>query len=237
MDEHVAEREQNVIRAASDGGGAHILKLFGAVKHDADALMLQHTMALDSLLASGLPWTLISPNSVMETSLLPCAQVAKMDCIMGISGRGRVGLVALGDVTAVTRAVLLGEGHEGRNYECTGPAALSMYDVAKELSSLLGRRIAYYDLSEQEFVKNLLRADPRATRDSLEMGVLCHLRAWRDGRADLTTGTVAALAGRPPLPVAQSLAANRSRFDLPRTAGDMALGVVLKMMYGSGLIR
>ena len=104
MDDHVAEREQNVIRAAKEAGGVHILKLFGAVKHDADRLMLQHTMALDSLKASGLPWTLISPNSVMETSLLPCAQVAKFNCLLGMSGRGRVGLVALHDVTSVTRA-------------------------------------------------------------------------------------------------------------------------------------
>ena len=51
----------------------------------------------------------------METSLLGYAELLKSDCIMGMSGDGKVGLVAAEDVALAMRAVVLGDGHEGQN--------------------------------------------------------------------------------------------------------------------------
>src|SRR5665648_210995 len=138
MDARIAEREIAVLKAVQAAGGAHILKLFGAVRHEGDELHVQHGESLAYLKASGLPWTLVSPNSVMETSLLGYAEPLKFDCIMGMSGHGKVGLVAAEDVALAARAVILGDGHEGQNYELTGPAALNLYDVCDVFSRVLG---------------------------------------------------------------------------------------------------
>lgn len=41
-------------------------------------------------------------------------------------------------------AVLLGDGHDGRTYEVTGPEAISLQEAAEELSRVTGRAVAYH---------------------------------------------------------------------------------------------
>ena len=95
MDERIAVRETNVLKAVEAEGGAHVLKLAGAVRHEGDELGTLHGASLEHLKGSGLPWTLISPNSVMETSLAPFGETMKVDAaVIGMSGHGKVGLVA-----------------------------------------------------------------------------------------------------------------------------------------------
>ena len=55
MDARIAEREIAVMKVVQAAGGAHILKLFGAVKHEGDVLKAEHGASLDYLKASGLP--------------------------------------------------------------------------------------------------------------------------------------------------------------------------------------
>lgn len=47
--------------------------------------------------------------------------------IRGSAGDGRVGAVARDDIAEVAVAVLLGEGHDGRTYDVTGPEAVTLY--------------------------------------------------------------------------------------------------------------
>jgi uncharacterized protein YbjT (DUF2867 family) len=230
MDDRIAAREIAVLKAVEAAGGAHILKLFGAVKHEGDELSAQHAGSLDYLEASGLPWTLISPDSVMETSLLGYAELLKFDCIMGMSGDGKVGLVAAEDVALATRAVILGDGHEGRNYELTGPQSLSLYDVCGVFSQVLGRRIRYYDMPEDEFAAMMLEHGGM-TAEELEINVLCHLRAWRDGKADLVTDTYTRLTGEPPTALDDWIGDHVDSFDARPSFGDRVAGFFIHQKY------
>jgi uncharacterized protein YbjT (DUF2867 family) len=232
MDERIAARESAVIAAAQAAGSPHVLKLFGAVKHESDELSSQHADALSVLEKSGLPWTLISPNSVMETSLAPYAEQFKWDCMFGMSGHGKVGLVSAEDVAGVTAAVVRGGAHEGRNYELTGPEALDLFEMAAVFSDILGRRIAYYDMTEADFAKQLMDNMKGATPEWLEINVLCHLRAWRDGKADLVTDTVRELTGRPAMSLKDWAAARKTQFDLPRHLSDKAMTKMIAMRFG-----
>jgi uncharacterized protein YbjT (DUF2867 family) len=231
MDAELAQREINVVDAAKSAG-AHVLKIYGAVRHEGDVLVHEHERGLEHLKASGLSWTLISPNSVMETSLLPMAETLKYGSMFGISGKGYVGLVALKDVADSTRAVILSEGHSGKNYELTGPAACNMYDMAGAFTRLLGRRIVYYDLPEDILNKMLLENSRGMTKEKLEFEVICHLRAWRENRADLVTDTVSMLTGRPARSLDDWLSENRDKFDLHRSLTDRMLTLMFRVMYG-----
>lgn len=96
MDEHIATREINVVDAAvAAGSNIRILKLHGAVDHKGDALSQQHQQSITQLQESDLPWTLVCPNSIMETCLIPMAQSITYGRIPGTSGHGKVGMVAL----------------------------------------------------------------------------------------------------------------------------------------------
>ena len=64
--------------------------------------------------------------------------------IRGPAGDGRVAVVAQADIADVAVAVLTSEGvYDGRILNLTGPAALTMYEIASIVSDHLGRTIGY----------------------------------------------------------------------------------------------
>src|SRR5262249_11535534 len=56
MDEHIARRETNLIRAATASGVRQVVKLFGAVRHRGDRLIRLHEASIEALRSSGLGW-------------------------------------------------------------------------------------------------------------------------------------------------------------------------------------
>ena len=208
----LAERECAVIDAAKRTGVKQIVKIHGAVKHEGDHLNAMHQRVLDHLGQSGVSWCLVSPNSVMETSLLGFAgSIREEAAIYGMSGHGKIGLVALEDVAEVTAHVLTTDGHDGHNYELTGPQALSLYEVAEAFGRVLDEPVTYHDMPEEEMRALLAEVFPMSDED-LEINVLCHLRCWRDGKADLVTDTFKRLTGKEPTSLEQWIDTYRSQF-------------------------
>jgi NAD(P)H dehydrogenase (quinone) len=197
MQAGLTTREINVIDAARAGGVAHVVKLHGAVEHH-DELIRWHEAVIDHLKASGLAWTLVSPNSVMESNFLPQAEsIRHMNMIFGCAGRGRVGFVAAADAARVAAHVLSTDGHAGMNYEITGSESLSFFDAAAHFTHVLGRTITYQDMPEQEFADMLINAAGRDPK-TIEIEVLCHYRAFRQGGGDRVTDTYQRLIGHAP---------------------------------------
>jgi uncharacterized protein YbjT (DUF2867 family) len=245
MDGRIAAREialLDAVRACSPA--ARVLLLHGAVDHQGDPLAAQHQQAIAHLKASGLRWTILSPNSVMETSLLPLAVSVPWGVVLGCSGHGRVGFVALEDVARVAAAVLADPGpgrFDGQELVVTGPEALSMPEVCARLSALTGRPVRFLDLPEESFRAMLLEEGGFGDPARLETEVLCHLRAWRRGGADLVTTTVASVVGREALTVAHWLEGQRAVFAPPRglrqRLQDRLMGLLLGLRYGRFALR
>ena len=212
MDEQITARETAVIDACKVNGMPHVIKIYGAVRHEGEHLDSLHLAVIEHLKSSGLPWTLVSPNSVMETSLIPYKESIAMGEISGISGTGRIGMVALSDVAAALAAVATGNGHDGENYELTGPAAVTLDDVAEAFTKVLGQPVNYVDMPEQSFAQMLMDYADFTSAEEVETQIMCHLRAWKEGRADLVTDTVKQLTRREPIPVEQWIENNRAVF-------------------------
>lgn len=212
MDAKIAEREGRIIEAAQAAGVQHIVKLYGAVEHGDDPLISQHKAAIAAMKASGLNWTLLSPTSVMETSVLSFREfVIEEDNFYGMSGQGRIGFVALQDVARIAAQILTTEGHSGQNYEVTGPATLTMFDVAAIISEAVGRTIGYVDMPEEAFTQ-MMKELTGMPDDALEREIICHLRCWREGKAELVTDTFAQLTGDAPTTLAQWAQGHKARF-------------------------
>lgn len=198
MDQRIAVRERAFIDAAKEAGIPRVVKLYGAVRHRGDALDALHLEALAHLRACGLRWSVVSPQSVMETNLYPQAQAIKeTGALWGSAGQGKVGLVAADDCARAAAAVLTTEGHDGENYEITGPEALTFSQVAEKVGRAIGKQVVYNDLPEDQFAQ-LLVETAGMTEEQVELGVLVHFRAFRRGDADLVTDTYQRLTGEPP---------------------------------------
>jgi uncharacterized protein YbjT (DUF2867 family) len=211
MDPHVADREANLLAAAQRAAVTRIVKLHGAVTHH-DALGDLHRRSIAAIRDSGLDWALLSPSSVMETALaMEASGIAHEHAMFGSAGDGRVGLIALEDV-ARAGATLLCDGFErGRDYQVTGPRALTLAECAQAFTEVLGHEVAYVDMSDEAFAE-LLVQQAHLTPQEAEMGVLAHMRAYRAGDAALVTDTVRELTGRDPVDVVDWIAAHRERF-------------------------
>ena len=223
MHENLGTREADAIRMAEECGVNHVVKVYGSVRHDGDALDEQHRIAIDALRRSDLHWTLISPQSVMETALLPQADaVQQLDQMFGAAGAGRVGFVSADDC-ALAASVILNSDPElmdERNIEITGPEALSFDEVAERLSAEIGRDIRYTDLTEEDFRELLV--DFGLPAEDLDLQVLCHFRSIREGGADLVTNTFEWLTGRSPMTVSEWLHDHRRAFGVGEPARELA---------------
>lgn len=213
MDSHIARREANVVEAAREAGVRQVVKLFGAVRHAGDQLAQLHEAGLRTLQESGLDWTLISPSTVMETNLFPLAFWIREEGEFWLpAGDARLGMVAADDVALCTAIVLTSDGHHAQNYELTGPEAVTFTQIAASMSRIFGRSIRYRDISEDDFTKVMVE-QAGYSQDRLEIEVLCHFRAFRQGGADLVTDTVQRLTGRRATSVEEFLEAHKTAFE------------------------
>lgn len=214
MDDRIEVREKNMIAAAEAAGVRQVVKLFGAVKHRGDALVTQHERSIEALQATALSWTLVSPNTVMETNLLPQASTIHAEGkIYAAAGEGRIGMVALQDCARAAATVLTQpiEKHHGQNYEITGPEALTFADIAAVFSRVLEREITYVDMPVENFGQ-LLVQEAGFPADRIETDVLCHMRAFRRGDANVVTDTFSQLTGLPSTTLESFIRQHRERF-------------------------
>jgi NAD(P)H dehydrogenase (quinone) len=212
MDDRVQVREANVLEAAQRGGVRRIVKLYGAVEHRGDSLAKLHEASVEAIRRSGLDWALLSPSSVLETSLLSMIPwIEAVGAVVASAGEGRVAHVAADDV-ARAGATVLTERHEtGRNYVITGPELHTLAELCEMLSDVVGRPIPYYDVSDED-LSNTLVEQAGMTPEQAEIGVVCHFRAWRRGDAEACTDTYRELTGLAPMSAETWIEAHRDVF-------------------------
>jgi uncharacterized protein YbjT (DUF2867 family) len=224
MDRRIAIREANALHAAQKAGVRRMVKLYGAVRHDGDPLEALHVASIEAIRESGLNWALVSPNSLMETSLLSQSEaINSRDCLIGCAGDGHVGLVAADDVARAAAIVLTEREEQAANYELTGPTALSMAEMAGVLSEVLGRPIIYQDMPEAEFRK-LVVEEGGIPEDEVDVQVMLHFAAWKRGDADLVTDTYRELTGEMPTSLKEWVEAHRDAFASTGSDSRVAAG-------------
>jgi uncharacterized protein YbjT (DUF2867 family) len=224
MDDRVQAREGNVLQEAQRSGVRRIVKLYGAVKHHGDPLGRLHEASVEAIRRSGLEWSLLSPTSVLETSLLSMIPwIEATGSIVASAGEGKVAHVAADDVARAGAAILT-DGHEnGRNYVITGPELLTFSELCETLSGVTERSIPYVDLSDGELTR-LLTEQAGMTAEQAEIGVVCHFRAWRKGDAQARTDTYHELTGRRPTTAEAWIEAHRDVFVQARDRVPAAAG-------------
>lgn len=126
--------------------------------------------------------------------------------IRGPAGNGRVAAVAHEDIADVAAAVLIGDGeHDGVTYDVTGEEALTLAEVADELSRAAGRAVTYVPET---------RAEAYASREGYGAehwevtGWVTSYEAIAAGEMSTVADTVRRLAGHAPMTLREYLAAH-----------------------------
>lgn len=125
--------------------------------------------------------------------------------LRGPAGDGRVAAVAHDDIADVAVAVLTGVSTARDGYDVTGPHALTLADVAEELSRVSGRTVRYVPESRDEAYAS--RAGSGAP-DWEVAGWVTSYEAIAAGEMSAVSDTVPRLTGHQAQPFADFLATN-----------------------------
>ena len=146
------------IDATKRAGVRHIVKLsvIGADTEPPFAFGKWHAASDQHVRESGLAFTFLRPNSFMQNFInyFPPRDGA----IYLPWGNGRASFVDVRDIAALAAEALTSEGHDGKTYTLTGPAALGIAEVTSILSEVTGREINYVDVPESAARDGMLQA-------------------------------------------------------------------------------
>jgi uncharacterized protein YbjT (DUF2867 family) len=193
----------NVIAAARETGRSPRIVRVSVQKAAHDAPMRvarQHAEVEGVLRVSGLPYTLLRPQSFMQNTLMAAPTVRAEGTIYQPCKDGRLAMIDARDVGEVAAKVLTEAGHDGQVYTLTGPAAVSFHDVARALSEALGGAVRYVDVPPAAAQAALLR---RGVSAWLAEALIEYAEAHSQGYSDYTTDDVPRLVGHPATPYAR----------------------------------
>ena len=192
------------IDAAVDAGVQRIVyvSFFGASPTAAFTLARHHWATEEHLRSVGISHTILRDN--IYADFTPHFLGADGN-IRGPAGDGRVAVVAQADIAEVAIAVLTSDGaYDGRTLDLTGPAALTMRDIASILSDHLGRTVSYIPETTEEAYAS--RTSYGAPQWQVEGWVSTYL-AIAAGELAAVTEDIPEVTGHPAMSLKQALAA------------------------------
>ena len=210
VDQRAGEWHRNALDAAGRSGRPHVVKFSAMGAGTADSILLrQHGDTDEMLKASGLPYTILRPNSFFQNMLWSAGTIKDHGAFYLPVRDGRQSLVDVRDIAAVAVRVLTQAGHEGKVYEITGPASLSYADVAATLTRVLGKPVRYVDVPPEA----AREAMPKAGMPKWNADAVTELYgAFATGQFGYTTDTVERITGQPPIPFEQWARENAAAF-------------------------
>jgi len=149
----------------------------------------------DIVLASGIPSTIVSAawftQNFTEGALSGAVETGALALA---AGTVREPFIDVDDIAAVVAEALTGDGHAGHRYEVTGPASLTLAEVAVLLTEISGHDVQYVPMAFDEF-HAAVAAEAGAETATL-LTELC--REVFDGRNEQPTDGVRQVLGREP---------------------------------------
>jgi uncharacterized protein YbjT (DUF2867 family) len=111
-----------------------------------------HTEIDAYLAATGVTSTVVRPTTFTDTMLKIASSFVRLGAWGGLGGAGRVALIDTRDVAEVFAVILTDDPqrHAGKIYDISGPAALTMDEVARYISAALGTRVEYHARTEAQ---------------------------------------------------------------------------------------
>ena len=187
----------NVIKAAKESGNDPRLVRLSVhqASHEAPARnSRQHAEIEDELASSGLIYTFLRPQSFMQNTLMAARTVASEGKIYQPFKDAKLGMIDARDIGEVAAKVLSEAGHEGKVYTLTGPAAISLYDVAEALSEIVSKEVSYVNIPLEKAKEAMLNMSLSEWRADV---LIEYAKAHSEGYSDFTTEEVEQLTGHP----------------------------------------
>ncbi len=211
VDQRLGKWSRNFIEAAKRAGLKHLVKFsgMGSEVTSAAELLRMHAETDVVLRGSGVPFTILQPNSFFQNMLYSAGTIKSQGKFYLPFKNAPQSLVDVRDINAVAAKVLTSSGHEGQTYTITGPAAITFKQVAATMAAVLGRVVEYVDVPPSAAADSMRQMGMRAW----DVTALTDLYAYfASGAAATVTDTVPRLLGRPAISFEQFVKDHRAAF-------------------------
>lgn len=172
--QQLVETQCTFIDAARKAGVRHIVKYSGFhATLDSPFIFSQMHAEIERYLEnSGLAWTHLCPSQFMQVYFREVPTIVAEGAFYLALENAKLAPVAIEDIAQVAFILLTSEGHQGKRYDMTGPQALTMSEVAEQISEAIGKPVRYVNITLEERRRALLAAGtPLYLVDALDIQV------------------------------------------------------------------
>jgi uncharacterized protein YbjT (DUF2867 family) len=171
--QQMTETQSTFIDAAKRSSVQRIVKFSGLSAADMDTPFVfggMHAEIESYLERSGLSWTHLRPSQFMTEYLREVPTILAQGALFLPLKDAKLAPVDIADVAKAGYLLLTTPGHEGKTYAMSGPEALSMDEIAEQISLAVNKTVRYVSISREERGHALLAAGvPAFLVDALDI--------------------------------------------------------------------
>jgi uncharacterized protein YbjT (DUF2867 family) len=154
-----------------------------------------------------IPHTIVRPSLYMQNLIsLHGKEIKQKNCIYIPAGAGMVNYIDARDVARLVAELLTKPGHDGKEYEITGPEPMDFYKIASLFTKELGREIRYARPLTIKFIRQKM-LEKKAMPFILTLSLM--YEAARNGKMGHVSGVFKELTGSEPRSLAEFIHENR----------------------------
>jgi uncharacterized protein YbjT (DUF2867 family) len=153
-------QSSNAVWAARLGGVKHVVRMSAVgAAHDAPNLNSRlHALSDSELAGSGMTYTIVQPHFFMQNLMMAAQSIAQQGTIYFGLGDAKLPMIDVRDIASTVAAILANPApHAGKTYTLTGPAAVSMAQVAAAIGEALGKPVTYVPVPVAAAVDSLTK--------------------------------------------------------------------------------
>jgi len=194
--EHTEAQQIAFVEAAQAQRVGHVVYLSQlAADQKSSVRFLRYHGAVEAALRnSTVGWTFVRPNLILQ-AYIPFAPIIAQGALQAPIGDSAVSVVDARDIAAVAAAALTQDGHVGKTYTVTGPAAVTHAEIATELGDAVGRTVRFESIPPEAFLATLTEVGMPAWQAE---GLVEDYEHYDRGEASAVSPDVAQVTGTSP---------------------------------------
>lgn len=202
-----AKQHENAVKAAKEAGVKHILYTSFERKNETETSPISFVagshIATEKLIKeSGIAYTLFRNNLYLDVLPWFFGEKVLETGVFLPAGKTKAAFTLRDDMAEATANVLITTGHENKEYAFSNTENLSIEEVAKSLSEIVGEEVPYTSPTKEIYIETLTNANVPAEFVGMFSGFA---EAIKEGEFEINTNDLENLLGRKPTTAKQYL--------------------------------